>query len=155
MGYLIKIFLASIAWVLTVSTVSALIGNVSVLDTTTVISNSFIHDSHYMPAEYVYVFILIGLGCLILSRIYESAEDILAIGAIIPLAMSAWFANFMTFERNGFAVTVTGTSVINTQIITPNIYLSIVMVVFTVLAILNTIWIFYLKNADEKTESKL
>jgi hypothetical protein len=108
-----------------------------------------------MPAEYVYVFILIGLGCLILSRIYESAEDILAIGAIIPLAMSAWFANFMTFERNGFAVTVTGTSVINTQIITPNIYLSIVMVVFTVLAILNTIWIFYLKNADEKTESKL
>lgn len=155
MGYLIKIFLTSIASLLTISSVSAVISNVSVSSSTSLITNSFLHDTHYMPAEYVYVFILIGLGCLAASRIYESAEDILSIGAVIPLAMSAWFANYMTFERNGFAVTATGTSIVNTQIITPNIYLSITMVVFTILAILNLIWIFYLKNADKKTESTL
>jgi len=153
MGYLIKIFLASLAWILTVSSASALLTNVSASDTTTLITNSFLHDSNYMPAESVYVFIIIGLGCLAASRIYESAEDILSIGAVIPLAMSAWFANYMTLERNGFAVTTTGTSVINTQIIAPNIYLSITMAVFTILAILNVIWVFYLKDADKKTES--
>lgn len=151
MGYLFKSCIGAALIALLFQPVSALLTNVSVGGTTTLITNSFLHDPNYMPVEYVYALIVIGLVSLAVSRIFEQAEDLFAIGAILPLALSAWFSNFMTIERNGFISSATGTSVINTQIIAANPYLSIVMIVFTLLAVMNVLWVFFLKGADKKT----
>lgn len=151
MGYLFKVGIGIAGIALLFQPVSALLTNVTVGKTTTLVTNSFLHDANYMPVEYVYALIAIGLISLAVSRVFEQAEDIFSIGAVIPLALSAWFSNFMTIERNGFVASTTGTTVINTQIIAANPYLSITMILFTLLAIMNVIWVFFLKHADNKT----
>lgn len=91
---------------------------------------------------------------MVLSRMFESAEDILAIGAIIPIGLSAWFSNYMSIEQIDVVINEGVLSVVDTQIITPSPYLSLVMVVFFILSILNLIWIFYLKQADAKVSGE-
>jgi len=148
MRYIIKILTALLCLVALFSPVAAIITDVS--STSTLVSNSFLHDGHYMPYQFVYALIFIGLVCLAISRIFEQTEDIFSIGAVIPLGMSAWFANVMTIESTAIVYS-TVTSVVNTQIITPNPYLSITMVIFFLMSILNVIWVFFLKQADAKT----
>jgi len=110
-----------------------------------------LHDAKYMPASYVYILITIGMISLIGSRLIESAEDLLSIGAVIPLGLSAWFANYMTHEYTSTVSAVATGVGTNIQIITPSPYLSLTMTVFFILSILNVIWIFYLRDADKKT----
>jgi hypothetical protein len=145
MRYLIKISTILLCLIALLSPVSALITNVST--NVTPVSHSYLHDSQYMPVDYVYVFILIGIACLAISRIWESTEDIFSICAVIPLGLSAWFSNYMATDYT----TINEGTIYNAQIITPNPYLSLVMLIFFIVSILNVIWIFYLKRADNKT----
>lgn len=153
MSYIFKI-LALLTCLLAISVpASALVTNLT-NPSTEIVSNSFLHDSHYMPVEYVYALIIIGLACLILSRVIESAEDILSIGAIIPIGLSAWFANYMSVEQVDVTQGIAGPIVVNTQIVTPSPYLSIVMVVFFILSFVNLIWLLYLRDADRKVSGE-
>jgi hypothetical protein len=154
MRYLIKIIVGLLLLVVMVAPASALITNVSISGNTTLSSSSFVHDSHYMPDVYVYVLIVIGLICLIGSRAIPDAEDILCICAPLPIGLSAWFANYMTQEYIHTIYSGTNVIVTNVQVITPSPYLSITMVVILIVAIVNLIWILFLKEADKKTGGK-
>lgn len=119
---------------------------------TDTLSSSYIHDSNYVPWYFEILFILVGLLCLEISRIIKNAEDIFSIGAVIPLGLSAWYANFMTFEQINICSLVDIPHIVYTEIITPIPALSIVMVVFFLLSIINVLWIFFLQPADEGLE---
>lgn len=148
MRYIIKILALILFAGLLIVPASAVVTNIS---GGTIESSTFLHDAKYMPASYVYVLIIIGMVSLIFSRIIESAEDLLSIGAVLPLGLSAWYANYMTHEYTS-TVTSSATGVgTNIQIITPNPYLSLTMTVFFILSLINVIWILYLRDADKKT----
>lgn len=150
MEYIIKI-LAVLACVIAItSPASAIITNVSP-GGTSVVSNSYLHDPNYMPWEYECILIAIGLVCLAISRIWESTEDLFSVIAVVPIAMSAWFANFMSMEKTTTVVASGTITIVNTQVITPNIYLSAAMSIATLAAIVNVVWIFVFKDADKKT----
>jgi hypothetical protein len=149
MRYIINILALLTILIVLISPVAAIITNVSG-DDVGLISTSFLQDAHYMPAMYVYAMAVIGILCLAISRVLEAAEDIFAIGATIPIAVSAWFANYMSLDKSTVVVMGTNVSVVNTQVISPNPYLSLSMVVFFILAIINIVWIFYLRQTDKK-----
>lgn len=151
MQYIIKILALLVLLVIAIQPSAAVITNVSA--GSNVLSNSFQHDQNYMMYEYEVLMIAIGIACLIVSRIWESAEDIFAAGAVLPLALSSYFANFLAIERTSTVVVSGVITIVNTQIITPNPYLSLIMGIITVAAVLNFIWIFFMKKADQKTES--
>ena len=142
------LFLAAI-FALIVCPVIGGITNVSVNDSSFV-SHTYKHDENYMRFEYEVLLIAIGIICLVLSRAIEVAEDILSVAAVIPLAVSAWFANFTTFE----SVEVIGSQVVYAQVVAPNAFLSVAMLVLTIGSIINVIWIFVLKSADQKTDTE-
>jgi hypothetical protein len=150
MRYIINIFILLICFIIIIPPAAAIITNVSGNETG-LVSSSYLQDSHYMPAMYVYGMALIGILCLAISRIFEATEDIFAIGATIPIGISAWFANYMSIDKSTVVVTGTNITIVNTQVISPNPYLSLSMVVFFILAIVNIVWIFYLRQADKKT----
>lgn len=149
MRYIINILALLTILIVLISPVAAIITNVSG-DDVGLLSTSFLQDAHYMPAMYVYAMAVIGILCLAISRVLEAAEDIFAIGATIPIAVSAWFANYMSLDKSTVVVMGTNVSVVNTQVISPNPYLSLSMVVFFILAIINIVWIFYLRQTDKK-----
>jgi hypothetical protein len=150
MRYIIKILTFLLCFIALTSPVAAIITNISNDSGVDLLSNSYLHDAHYMPAMYVYAMAIIGILCLAISRLLEAAEDIFAIGATIPIAVSAWFANFMSLDKSTVVVTGTNITVVDTQIVSPNPYLSLTMTVFFILAIVNIIWIFYLRQTDKK-----
>ena len=127
---------------------------------TVLIAGSYIHDANYIPVEFEYLLIAIGLGCLFISRAVKDGEDIFSISAVIPLGLSAWFANYMTFEGVTTAVCGNSTTITNTpyiiysQVITPMPALSIAMVVFFLLAIVNVVWVFFLQPADAGLDTR-
>ena len=131
------------------SPVMATITNISG-DAVALTSVSYLHDNNYMPVQYVYALAVIGLLSLLVSRIWESANDIFAIGAVLPTALAAWWSNYSTLEYTQI-IYGTSTNLVNVQIVTPNPYLSITLIVFTVLAVINVAWIFFLQPADKKT----
>jgi hypothetical protein len=149
MRYIINILALLTILIVLISPVAAIITNVSG-DDVGLLSTSFLQDAHYMPAMYVYAMAIMGILCLAISRVLEAAEDIFAIGATIPIAVSAWFANYMSLDKSTVVVMGTNVSVVNTQVISPNPYLSLSMVVFFILAIINIVWIFYLRQTDKK-----
>jgi hypothetical protein len=153
MNYIFKIVILSILLAEICFPVSALVTNVSPSNGN-LISNSVKHDSNYIPFEYEILFIALGLFCLIVSRVYESAEDIFAASAIVPCIMATWFANYMAIERTSTVVISGVVTIVNTQIITPSAYLSVMMAIVTICAILNGYWVFFMKGADKKTETK-
>lgn len=153
MRYLIKIILTMVCLALVVSPALALVTNVSA-SSTTLSSSSYLHDSKYMPTSYVYVLIIIGLLSLLASRVFETAEDIFSIGAVVPTALSAYWSNYMSIEymlAAPLSLTQIGS---NVQIIAPSAYLSLTMIVFTILSVLNVIWIFFLKKSDKATDGE-
>ena len=156
---LILILLAAVL----VSPVSALItndtGNANYFTSNTeLISGSYFHDANYIPIEYEYLLIALGLLCLAISRIFKSAEDIFSIGAAIPIGLSAWYANYMTAETMDVIAWIDNSTLVVTphiiynQVITPFPALSVVMVVFFLISILNIIWIFFMQDADAGLE---
>ena len=149
MRYLIKWLGVLVLLATLLQPVSAVITPVTA--NSTLYSSSYVHDYSYIPAQYEYVLVIIGLASLAISRIWKDADDIFSIGAVIPLAMSAWFANYMTSESIIASPTNT---VVYTQIIIPNIYLSITMLVFTIAALLNVYWIFFLQPSDDSKTPK-
>lgn len=161
MRYLIKILTLLLFAAVIVSPAMGIVTNVSdngsKLTLGSYTTSSFLHDPNYMPREYVYAFITIGIVCLAVSRIFKQAEDIFSIVAVAPFGMAMWFANYMTIEQVdilGFcdpAATTGAISTINTQIITPNPYLSLTMGIFFVVSLINVVWIFYLQPADKGT----
>lgn len=150
MRYIIKFLVVLACMIAVVTPAAAIITNVSP-GGTDVISNSYKHDPNYMLWEYECILIAIGLVCLAISRIWESTEDIFSIIAVIPLAMSAWFANFMAMEKTTTVVAAGTITIVNTQIITPNPYLSAVMLIAMFCGIANVIWVFFMKEADKAT----
>lgn len=122
------------------------VSNISVNDSSFV-SHTYKSDQSYMRFEYLVLTIALGVACLAISRIWESTEDIFSVAAVIPMAVGAWFSNYCTFEH----VEVIGSQVVFAQVVTPNPYLSAIMFVLTICAILNLIWIYLAKPADEKT----
>lgn len=109
------------------------------------------HDQTYMPLWTWCIFAIIGLGSLFISRVWESAEDIFAIGAVAPLGMAAWYANYITYESYDIVVYSGYAQMLFNQIVHPNPALSIVFVIFLLLSIFNVIWIFVLKPSQRNT----
>lgn len=146
---MMKLFFVAAMVALIVCPVMGGISNISVNDSSFV-SHTYKHDENYMRFEYEVLIIGIGIACLVLSRAIEAAEDILSVAAVVPLATSTWFANFTTFE----SVEVIGSQVVYAQVVAPNAFLSIAMLVLTIGSIINVIWIFVLKPADDKTDTE-
>jgi lysylphosphatidylglycerol synthetase-like protein (DUF2156 family) len=152
---IIKYLVAIAALFILLQPVSATLVNVSPMETgTAMLSDSFKHDSNYMPEEQVFFMGIIGIVCLAISRIYKQAEDVFACAAILPNGMCAWFSIFMTQETTKVVVVGTTATIVNSEVIVSNPYLTAIFSVITVAAILNGIWVFFLQDADKKTSGE-
>lgn len=149
MKQMIKIMCLLAIAILLVMPVGGAITNISVNDSSFV-SHTYKATENYMRFEYEVLLIALGVACLAISRAVKDAGDIFAVAAVIPIAMSAWFANYTTFE----SVEVIGTQVVFAQVVTPNPYLSIAMGVMTLIAVVNVIWSLLLKPVDSKTSEE-
>lgn len=149
----IQIFIILIVAVMIVAPVTATITPVSANGSSTV-SSSYKHDSNYMPFQYEAILIAIGLSCLAISRIFKAAEDIFAIIAVLPLGLSAYFANYMSMDSTYVAVVSGVVTTVNVQIITASPYLSYVMDIATLAAVFNILWVFLLQPADAATSGE-
>ena len=156
---------------LLIPSAAALIGNntmnqVHDLGDIELASASYIHDDNYTRFEIEVLLIAIGLFCLAVSRLSERSEDIFSIGAVVPLGLAAWYANFMTFEYMVFPEVLLNITAVKSgygvppfpfwahaEVITPHAGLSIVCVVLFMLSVINVIWIFFLQR-DRNNVSK-
>ena len=155
-----KVFLLGILLAgLVISPVSALVTNNTANTAAALVSTSYVHDITYISVGVEFALIAIGLLSLCISK-WEPVEDIFCLIAFIFLAMSAWFANFMTQEYTVYAVYAeAGSSVqtlhtVYTQVITQNPYLSIALVICTIFAIINILYIYYIKPHEEELSAK-
>lgn len=148
MKKLIKILCLLAIAILLVMPVGGAVVNITPNDTSFQ-SHTYKTTENYLRFEYLVLLIGIGLSCLAISRIWESTEDLFSVMSVIPLAVSAWFSNYTTFE----SANVVGTQIVFSTVVTPNAYLSLAMVIATICAVLNVIWIFLLKPADVNTDS--
>lgn len=121
-------------------------------------SASFVHDVNYIPVQFWYLLIAIGLGSLLISK-WEPAEDMFAPIAFMALAESAWYANFVAIEVFGDYTTVAGSyTLAYTQVIAPQPAISVMLAICAFFALLNVYYIFFVKPnikvIDEKTSSR-
>jgi hypothetical protein len=118
-----------------------------------ILSASFIHDTQYVPATYEWAFITVGLGCLAISRVFKSAEDVFCVLAIIPCGLAAYYANYMSYDVVKIMIDGTGaTNLVYAQIVAPNPALSVAMALATTISVANFVWVFFIQ--DRKLEKK-
>lgn len=108
-------------------------------------SASFVHDTWYIPVQFWYMLIIIGLGSLLVSK-WEPAEDMFAPIAFMALAESAWYANFVAFDVVGEYTTGSGVyNLAYTQVITPQPVISVMLAICTFFSLLNVYYIYFVK----------
>ena len=108
-------------------------------------SASYVHDINYLPVQFWYMLIAIGLGSLLISK-WEPAEDLFSPIAFMALAESAWYANFVSLEVFGDYTSDPGLyTLAYTQVITPQPAISVMLAVCAFIALLNIYYIFFVK----------
>lgn len=132
---------------------SALISPNTENSSTTLLSRSDVHDIKYIPTWMEVMFIVIGFFTLLMSK-WEPIEDIFSPIAVIAFSISAWYANFMYSAVMAFQVSADGTTIqtIYNEVIVPNPVLSILMVICTIFAAINAVYIYFYKPASDKIE---
>lgn len=115
-------------------------------------SASYVHDINYLPVQFWYLLIAIGLGSLLVSK-WEPAEDMFSPIAFMALAEAAWYANFVAFDVVGEYTSTTGAyNLAYSQIITPQPVISVMLAICAFIALLNIYYIFFVKPNQQVLE---
>lgn len=112
-------------------------------------------DTQFLPETYIpyqYEFLLIGIGVSFFIAMWFTKESDILIGllSVIFLGASAWFAAYMCIEN----VFYDGTTVTYTQLVTPEPVLQVILVVCFLFAIVSTVYVWALRNADKVLEQQ-
>lgn len=113
-------------------------------------------DTQYLPSTYIpyqYEFLLIGLGflCWFLMKYFADLEVVFGIVAIIIFGAASWLAAYMCIEN----VFYDGTTVVYTQLVTPQPILQLILIVCFLFAVIAEVYVLFLRAADKKTDEGL
>ena len=113
----------------------------------TLISGSYLHDSNYIPKEYVILMIMIGLIFWALSVSTPVCQDLFALMSPCFFGAAAWYSGYMAKDQMTVVTSADGTIYpVYTQIITPEPALQILCLIATVFTVLSAIYIIFLQN---------
>ena len=145
--------------VLLIAPASAIITNNTANDAyyennVTLISGSFLHDAAYMPKDYVFLIILLGIVFWALAIASPVCQDLFSIITPCFFAVGSWYAGYMTKEV--VSIVVSGNTIypVHTQVITPSPVIQTLCLIATVLSILSAIYIIFLSEAPIKTKKE-
>lgn len=149
------IFIASLVLAVIVSPASAIITNNTAntayySEGVTLISGSYAHDAGFMPEDYVKVLIFLGIICWILSIAAPVCQDLFCILTPGFFGASTWYAGYMTKETLSVITTTSGTSIIHTEIITPEPVLQLLLLAATIFSLLSGIFIVFVQPSRER-----
>ena len=149
-----RILLVTLLLILLVSCASATVQNATSGGKIGLLAQSYNHDVNTMPVTEVYVIMIIGFALLVLSRAIQASEDVLSVLALIPSGVSAYWATHMSYDYVSVigSIDSNSTTMVYTQVLQPNPYLQIIGGALTLACIINIAWIFYLRDADKKTD---
>ena len=113
-------------------------------------------DTQFLPTTYIpyqYEILLIGMGfaCWILMKYAQELEVLFGLLAIIIWGAAAWFAAYMCIEN----VFYNGTTVVYSQLVTPQPILQVILAVFFIFAIIIEVYVWVLRDADKITDKGL
>jgi hypothetical protein len=113
-------------------------------------------DTQFLPSTYIpyqYEFLLIGMGflCWALMKYAQELEVLFGLLSIIIFGASAWLSAYMCIEN----VFYDGTTVMYSQLVTPQPVLQIILVVCFLFSIIGEVYVWVLRDADKKTSEGL
>ena len=159
-----KTLLIILLWMVAIQTVSATlvpIGQNTAFNTSgTMYESSYIHDTSYVPEEYVWIAIVLGLACLAISVFTPKDLNIFVLITPVFWGYAAWFSAFMT---RGSSVPlssvdcagVTTLQLVNTDIIYPQPVLQYAMIFLFLLSIVYMIYVLFLRQPDERYDTAI
>jgi hypothetical protein len=113
-------------------------------------------NQNYIPYQYEFLFIVLGLVCWAFMKYNAELEVLFGLLAAILFGMSAYLAAYISIDD---AITVidgtTGeTTILYTQLVTPQPMLQIFLTVCFLFAIIIEIYILFLRTSDKTVDAE-
>ena len=114
--------------------------------------SSYIHDTSYVPEEYVWMAIILGLACLAISVFTPKDINIFVLLTPVFWGYAAWFTAFMvrgtTIALSSVDCSgVTTLQVVHTDIIYPQPVLQYAMIFLFLLSVVYAIYVLFLRES--------
>jgi len=130
-----------------------MITNLSIISATPLSSTMYLHDSNYMPIQFLFLFIAIGFISWYLLSINKDFEILFGITSIFGFGVALWYSAYVTLETSEVAIVGGVATYVYSQVVAPQPVLQVVMVVCFLFSIIITVYITFLRDTAKKLES--
>jgi hypothetical protein len=119
------------------------------------VSTQFLNQN-YLPYQYEILLIAMGFTCWVLMKYHQELETMYGMIAILIFGASAWFAAYMSMIDMVTLVDPADntTTILYTQLVTPQPTLQVILIVCFLFAIIIEIYILFLRGADKSLDSQ-